>query len=314
MTAPSIADADRLYQFLVEYITSRRYGPSADEIRRSIHRDSRQTGELLALLEQQGRIRVLPWKGGKGRTIVLAGAAHSPSLPAGGKPGPAPILGRPSPVTVDRAIDWKRLLKDFRGVAVAKLTAGQIARYYRKRCHEADPRQAEREANVLLCLRFPEVFLERRQKLDLSGFDDRQRPKRGCRSCGAKFRKLRPNQLYCSARCRTREKRHRRQATSRGKLLRSQQNERYRLKHEERERERRRQWRLNHPREYRAQKDRELARRSLRTGWNQRRDWHLPASVAAIAMTFKPGATPLSRLESYRGVPLSPMFSAPKRT
>jgi len=280
MTAPSIADAERLYQFLAEYISVHKYGPSADEIRRSIRRDRWQTGELLALLEQQGRIRLLPWKGGsrKGRTIVLAAASQSPSLPTAGKPGPVPILARPSPVTVDRAIDWKRMLKDFRGVAVTKLTAGQIARYYRKRCREKDPQQAEREANVLLCLRFPEVFLERRHKLALEGFDDRQRPKRGCPSCGAKFRKARPNQLYCSARCRAREKRHRRQATPHGKLLRSQQNQRYRLKHEDRERERRRQWRLNHPREYRAQKERELTRRSLRP---QR----LPIAVASVIAT-----------------------------
>ena len=82
--------------------------------------------------------------------------------------------------------------------------------------------------------------------------------------------------------CRAREKRHRRGATPRGRLLKSQQNQRYRLKHEGRERQRRRQWRLNHPREYRGQKERELTRRSLRTGWNQRRFRQLPASAAAI--------------------------------
>lgn len=282
MTAPSSADADRLYQFLVEYISAHKYGPSAKEILRCIRRDSQQTGELLALLEQQSRIRLLPWKGGRrqGRTIALAAASQSPNLPATGKPGTSPILARTVPVTVDRAINWKRMLKDFRGVAVARLTAGQIARYYRKRCQEADPRQAECEANVLLCLRFPEVFLERRQKLDLSGFDDRQSPRRrGCRSCGEKFRKVRPNQIYCSARCRAREKRHRRQETPHGKALRRQQNQRYKLKYEDRERERRRAWRGNHPGEYRAQKDRELSRRSLRTSRNQQ---HWPASVAAI--------------------------------
>ncbi len=277
MTAPSIADADRLYQFLAEYITTRGYGPTYKEIGRSIRRDFFQTRELLTLLEHQGRIRFLPWKGRHGRTIVLAGSPQSPK-PSISKPGQVPILVRPSPITVDRAIDWKRMLKDFRGVAVAKLTVGQIARYYRKRCQEADPQQAEREADVLLCLRFPELFLERRQKLDLSGFDDRQRPKRGCRSCGAKFRKVRPNQIYCSARCRAREKRHRRQATPHGKLLRRQQNERYKLKHEARERERRRHWRLNHPREYRAQKEREVTRRSLRP---QR----LPMAVASVIAT-----------------------------
>lgn len=100
MTAFSIADPDCLYQFLAEYIATRGYGPNLKEIGRSIHRDFFQVRELLVLLEQQGRIRFLPWKGGRhGRTIVLARSTRE--LPELQTAGGAGVFSKP-PITLPK--------------------------------------------------------------------------------------------------------------------------------------------------------------------------------------------------------------------
>jgi hypothetical protein len=274
-------EVDRVYAFLREYISAKRFAPTLKEIRRATGQHWSTVQRLLQILDRIGWIQRHPWA----RGITLISPAFDTTVPVSLEAFPQPVLvAVAAPFTVDRAVDWKRIVKAFKGVLVSRLTASQIARYWRKRCVEAGADMAEREANILLGLRFPELFFERHQALgQLSDFVDLPRSKRGCKSCGAKFVKIRRNQRYCSARCRRRDKRHRRQATPRGKHLRSQQNKRYSLKHCDRERERKRLWHLTHPNEHRAQHEREAARLALSRPWGQQRFRHLPAAVANLA-------------------------------
>ena len=291
MTGPSTDDdVERVYRYLVEHITAKRYPPLRNEIARAMGWDKmtwgacdRRLKAAIEALRQAGKIRLGRPTTGARLDIKLG------TLPTQDHHEAAAVhlaaAARPAALTVDGAIDWRRMLKEFRGVVVSKLTATQIARYYRKRCVETNVEQAEREANMLLGFRFPEMFLERRQILvPLDDFIDRQRSKRGCQSCGTKFAKIRPNQRYCSARCRRREKAHRREATSHGKLVKSRQNKRYRQKYSERERDRRRQWRESHPEQYRAQRSREGSRRRMDSKWNRRKYQGSPLALAGIFM------------------------------
>lgn len=274
-------DADRLYAYLEKYIAAKRYAPTVKEISRALQRDPVRIRKSLHILERIGRIERHPWE----RGIVLNGpiAEFAPALALETTEATCLTVGSSPPVTVERAINWKLIAKAFEGVPISRLTAAAIARHFRQRTTHAGQQMAEREANVLLALRFPEIFLERRKRLEsLTEFLDIPRAKRGCKSCGRKFQKVRPNQRYCSARCRASEKRRRRGATAHGKLLKAQQNARYRDRYTEKERERRRQWKASNREKLQAQKDREHIRRRLNSSWNQKLSWKLPPSIAAL--------------------------------
>lgn len=278
-------DPERVCSFLADYIRAHAYAPTLREIAAAMGRCGIPCLEkALSTLESQGKIKRHPWQ----RGIVLSKPAETPVSTVGQAASGAehrPLLHSAYPVTVESAIDWKHLAVHFGGVAISRITASQIARYFRKRCVEAGQAMAEREANLLLGFRFPESFLERRAKLEkVSEFMDIPAAKRGCRSrsCGKKFVKVRPSQRYCSARCRRREKSRRRDATVHGKLLKSQQNKRYRQRHRDREQQRKRQWRLDHVKEGRAQREREATRRALNRPWGRKRFGQLPAGIANL--------------------------------
>jgi hypothetical protein len=280
-------DADRVYAFLQEYISAKRFAPTLGEVSRATGHPNNRTTRVLEILDRIGWIQRHPWA----RGITLTSAASDTTAPASFEASSHPFLvAAAASLMVDRAVDWKRIAKVFKGVVVSRLTASQIARYWRKRCVEAGREMAEREANILLGLRFPEMFLERHQVLSqLSDFVDLPRSKRGCQSCRAKFVKIRPNQRYCSARCRRREKRRRREATLHGRLRKSQQNKRYRYKYAAREHERKRQWRLTHPQRYQAQRSREATRRTLSTNWNRQRYPKTPPALTHLLIAQRDG-------------------------
>jgi len=273
-------DVKRVYQFLTEYIKAHRYAPTLLEIAAAMKRSrAAPIGEALSTLEGQGKIKRYPWP--RGITLTTSPEKVA-SLQAETCVFSSETRFLPGP-TVEQSLDWKRITKVFRGVVIHRLTGSQIARYFRARCLETDRNTAECEANFLLGLRFPEIFLERRAKLEaLAAFMDIPKRKRGCRSCRARFHKIRWNQVYCDARCRRREKARRRNATAHGKLLRSQQNKRYRQNHRDQEGKRKREWRLSHGKEYRAQREREATRRMLNRPWGRKRFRQLPPAVANL--------------------------------
>jgi len=280
-------DADCLFAFIEEYIRVNRYAPTIIEMARATHHEETKTKALLQILERIERIQRHPWARGISitPTVPLSEALAMGDLAEEG------LLISPL-LTVDSAIDWRRIAKAFTNVALTRLTEGQIARYFRSRTVEAGIEMAEREANVLLALRFPEIYLERCAALKgLADFlDGPTQPKKGCKSCGSRYTKVRTNQRYCSERCRAREKRRRRAATQQGRLLKKQQNKRYRLKHLEKERERRRDWIANKIELRRAQRVREGVRRKLRTPSARRRFGTLPTAVTAIRVNHQPSS------------------------
>ncbi|MGH9545322.1 MAG: LexA family protein [Terriglobales bacterium] len=281
-------DADRVYAFLRNYISEKRYAPTLAEIARAADRPGKTVQRLLQILDRMGRIERHPWVRGITLITPTSDTAELISLEPSSQPV---LLSAAAPVAVNRAVDWKRLAKVFKGVAISRLTASQIARYFRLRCVEAGKDMAEREANVLLGLRYPELFLERHKNLEkLTDFIDIPRARRGCKSCGAKFVKIRPNQRYCSARCRAREKRRRREATPHGKLLKSHHNKRYRERHQAQERERHRQWKVANRERLQAQRNREHTRRSLNSEWNQKLFRKVPPAIAALRIANGRGA------------------------
>jgi len=237
--------------------------------------------KLLRILERIGRIERHPWE--RGIVLNKPVSESAPALTFDTQEPPCLTPASSPPTTVELAIDWKMISKAFAGVPITRVTAAAIARHYRQRTAQVGKEMAERESNVLLALRFPEIFLERRGQLaSLPEFLDIPRAKRGCKSCGRKFLKVRPNQRYCSARCRAREKRRRRQATAHGKLVKAQQNARYRQRYPDKERERRRQWKASNRDKLQTQRDREHTRRSLNSPWNQKLSWKLPPAIAAM--------------------------------
>lgn len=277
-------EADRVYAFLREYISANRYAPTLREIFRATGYGDKRIDRLLQILDRIGRIQRHPWV----RGIALTTPTSDTAAPISLEPSSQPVLlSSATHVTVDRAVeDLKRLKKVFKGVVISKLTVGQIARYFRLRCVEAGKDTAEREANVLLGFRFPELFLERRTNLEkLTDFIDTPRTRRGCKSCGSKFVKIRPNQRYCSARCRAREKRRRREATPHGKLLKNLHNKHYRERHRVQEREQHRKWKAGNREKIRAQREREYTRRSLNSAWNRKLFRKLPSAIAALRLT-----------------------------
>lgn len=275
--------ADQLYAFLENYIAAKRYAPTVEEIARGAGQSNKVITRLLRILERIGRIERHPWE----RGIVLNGPAPEAAsvVQLENEEPPCLAVAISTPATVERAIDWKAISKTFAGVPITRLTAAAIARHFRQRTAQAGQAMAERESNVLLALRFPEIFLERQAQLaNLTEFLDIPMAKRGCKSCGRKFRKVRPNQRYCSARCRAREKARRRDATAHGKMLKAQQNARYRERYADKERERRRQWKATNRTKLQAQREREHTRRSLNSSWNQRLSGQLPPALAALRL------------------------------
>jgi len=276
-------EADRLYAFLEEYISAKRYAPTVKEISSALHHEQQLIRTTLRILERIGRIERHPWE--RGIVLNRPTTELTPAAIFDTQEAPFLAIAATRPATLERAIDWKLMAKTFEGVPITRLTAAAIARHFRQRTAKVGREMAERETNVLLALRFPEIFLERRAQLDgLPEFLDIPRAKRGCKSCGRKFQKVRPNQRYCSARCRAREKRHRRGTTPHGRMLKRVQSKRYRERYPDKERERRRQWKASNRNQLQAQRERERTRRSLNAPWNQKLSWKLPPAIAALRL------------------------------
>lgn len=65
--------ADRLYAFLSDFISAKRYSPTLREISQALHRDQQTIERLLQMLEASGRLKRQPWQ----RGIVLSNGIKS---------------------------------------------------------------------------------------------------------------------------------------------------------------------------------------------------------------------------------------------
>src|SRR5438093_6851213 len=110
MTAPSIDEVDRVYRYLVDYITTKKYSPSGREIIEAMGWNTTKLGfgerwyranAALAALEQAGKIRVLKTSGRSDIRLTSLPAQPTPSIATAttGTPPPAiPVRVTPGPI------------------------------------------------------------------------------------------------------------------------------------------------------------------------------------------------------------------------